>query len=299
MHLLREMLEKREVNYSQKPVYLISFYREGIEHKKKNVDLTEAVLKIYKPGYLDDSQSDQVKLLKMRRIVDYQESDSLLTKMKSGVNSVLMLDVMKHLPDFLELGNNPPYQYSHTDITLINDKPVNVISFEQYPFINEPLYKGELYIDSENQALLQAKFEIHPDYAKKAAYMYIEKKNNKIDITPRRIAYLVSYKPINGIYYVNHVRGDLYFNVKVKGGLFGSRSQLHIWFEAVSCEVDSINIVRFPRSDRLPTHKIFSDTKYEYDEQFWGNFNTIMPEEALKELIARYFAKEKKTKGTP
>ena len=48
VRLMREMLEKRMINYSQKPVYLTTFYREGIQYKQKFRSLTEAVFKIYK-----------------------------------------------------------------------------------------------------------------------------------------------------------------------------------------------------------------------------------------------------------
>ncbi|MGQ7364000.1 hypothetical protein ACTGU8_11860, partial [Streptococcus suis] len=37
VRLLREMLKLRKKNYSQNPVYLTSFYREGIEQKNRFV----------------------------------------------------------------------------------------------------------------------------------------------------------------------------------------------------------------------------------------------------------------------
>lgn len=289
IQVLNEMFDMKEKNYSNKPVYLTTFYREGIEYKKNNTYLTEAVLKIYKNGFASNINTEQVKLLKMRRVENKQESDTLITKMSSGLNSILTLDIIKNIPDFLDIKNNHSYNFAHTDITVIDDKLVNVISFEQDLLNREPLFKGEIYIDIENHALIQAKFEVNKKYIKKAANMYVEKKSKKINITPQEIKYIVTYKPVNGVYYINHVRGDLYFKVKDKKKLFAS--QLHTWFESVTCDIDSINVTRFPKSDRLPTKNIFSDTKFEYDPYFWGNFNTIMPEEKLRELIVNYFTK--------
>ncbi|MDL2214625.1 carboxypeptidase-like regulatory domain-containing protein [Dysgonomonas sp. OttesenSCG-928-M03] len=288
---IKTMLANRKMNYSSIPVYMTVFYREGVEYKKKNINLTEAVLKLYKTGYQNGTYSDQIKLLKMRKVTNKVEADTLITKMKSGLNSVLMLDIVKNLPDFLELDVDSHYEYAHTDITVIDNRKVNVISFEQKDVITEPLYKGELYIDAENNALLQAKFEINPEYVKKSSEMFVEKKRRNLSITPQSITYIVSYKSVNGIYYISHIRGDLNFSIKEKKRLFSR--PLHTWFEMVTCEVDTNNVERLPKSDRLPTRNIFSDTNFKYDKNFWGNFNTIIPEEKLKELIINYFSNTK------
>lgn len=74
------MLDERRSNYSQHPIYLTTFYREGVERKKGLVGLTEAVFKVYKASYHSNALADQVKLLKMRRISNEQEKDTLITK---------------------------------------------------------------------------------------------------------------------------------------------------------------------------------------------------------------------------
>ena len=48
--LLKEMGRQREQNYSHSPVYLTTFYREGVLLKNKVQNLTEAVFKVYKIG---------------------------------------------------------------------------------------------------------------------------------------------------------------------------------------------------------------------------------------------------------
>ena len=44
IHTIREMIARRDQNYSDSPVYLTTFYREGIEYKN-SVNLIEAVFK--------------------------------------------------------------------------------------------------------------------------------------------------------------------------------------------------------------------------------------------------------------
>lgn len=287
--LLHEMLQNREVYYQHPPVYLTSFYREGIERNQHFVQLTEAVFQIYKEDY-QSGRKDQVKMLKMRKISNESEKDTLIAKMKSGVSSCIILDLMKNLPDFLQEPLGSSYNYTNIDITEIDDRLVHVISFEQKEDIKEPLYKGNLSIDAENKTLLQASFEIHPLYIKKAAQMLVEKKKRNLTITPQKVTYLVSYKNSNGTYYISHIRGDLTFKVKKKRFLSFS-STLHTWFEIVTCKIDTISVNRFHRNEQLRTNTVFADTNFVYDNLFWDDFNVIQPEEKLNEIIRKISAK--------
>lgn len=281
---LQEMTKKIKENYSSDPVLLTAFYREGIDYKKKNIDLTESVLQIYKTGYHSNPNNDQIRLVKKRRISSKQYRDTIFTRMKSGLYSTLVLDIIKDMPDFISLKEDFPYEYRHTDITTIDDRRVNVISFEQNQYNKEPLYKGELYIDAENLALVEVHFEINPQYIDKATDWYIERKNPNIKLTLQEAKYVVSYHPSHdGKYYLNHVRGDLKFKAKSKGMWFSA--PLHLWFEMVNCKTDAGDIKMFDKKERLSPRSFFSETKYHYDKSFWEHFNVILPEDKLKETI--------------
>lgn len=281
---LKSMLAQRMNHYSSSPTYLTTFYREGANYRKKNIDLIEAVLKVYKTGYRNSASSDQVKLMKMRKIKNRLDSDTIFTKMKSGINSSLILDIMKNLPAFLEIDGSSPFDYIHTDISVIDGRRINIISFEQKKHIIDPLFKGQLFIDAENKALIEARFEINPKYVEKATNTYVEKQNRDFSLTLQRAQYIVSYKLSNdNIYYINHIRGDLDFKVRKKRRLFSS--PLHLWFEMVTCKIETNDVNSFSKKEKFPTRNVFSDTKYKYDRDFWGQFNVILPEEKLKELI--------------
>lgn len=281
---LQEMIDNIKENYSADPVLLTAFYREGVDYKKKNIDLTESVLQIYKTGYQSKPNTDQTRLVKMRRIVSKQENDTIFTKIKSGVYSTLILDIIKDMPDFLSQNEGSPYEYRHTDITTIDDRRVNVISFEQEPSTKEPLYKGDLYIDAENLALVEARFEVNPKYAAKATNWFIDRKSRDINLTLQEAKYVVSYRAADdGKYYISHIRGDLQFKVKRKGKWFSSPLQL--WFEMVNCKTETEDVKMFDKKERLSPRNILSETKYRYDKSFWGHFNVILPEDKLKETI--------------
>ena len=124
--------------------------------------------------------------------------------------------------------------------------------------------------------------------------MLIVKKSRFYELEPQSVRYTVSYKQLNGKYYVNHIRGDLDFKVKRKKHLFGS-SQLHTWFEMVTCKIDTEQVTRFTKNEVLPTRTVFAETNFSYDENFWGDFNTIIPEEKLNEAITRISSKIEET----
>lgn len=110
---------------------------------------------------MEPGQKDQVKLLKMSKIDNREQTDSVLAKISSGVEACLQLDIMKNLPDFLLLESGEElYTYTSGDIVSVDDRTANVVYFEQKRGVKEPLFCGELYIDSENSALLRARFEI-------------------------------------------------------------------------------------------------------------------------------------------
>lgn len=293
--LLREMIESRDRNYASFPVYLTTFYREGVQLKNKFQSLTEAVFKVYKSSTVEAGLKDQVKLLKMSKIDNREQTDSVFAKIRSGVEACLQLDIMKHIPDFLSLESDGElYTYTSGDIVSVDDRIANVVYFEQKRGVKEPLFCGELYIDSENSALLRARFEIQPRYVKAATQLFVVRQAQKIRLTTDKIVYTISYKPWNGTYYVHHIRGDLYFKMRRKRILF-SNPTLHTWFEMVTCRVDNENVTRFPRAERLPVHTVFSETDFKYDASFWGGFNVIPLEEEIGKIIEKVALKIEQT----
>lgn len=292
--LMREMLEQRTRNYSLHPVYLTTFYREGVQLKNKFQTLTEAVFKVYKPPLFESDTPGQVKLLKMSRMDNRENTDSVVAKIRAGIQACLQLDVMKDLPDFLAVdAPDNPYVYTSGDITFIDDRCVNVVYFEQKSHVKGPFYCGTLFIDSENGALVQARIEIQPKYIKDATRIFVARQAQKVNLTTQKVAYTISYKPWNGTYYVHHIRGDLYFKMKRKRAFF-SNPTLHTWFEMVTCRIDRENVVRFPRAERIPPRIVLADVDFKYDESFWEDFNIIPLEAELNRIIEKVALKIEK-----
>ncbi|NCB19016.1 MAG: carboxypeptidase-like regulatory domain-containing protein [Bacteroidia bacterium] len=283
--IIAQMRSSRSGNYPASPAYLTTFYREGTEYRK-SLRLTEAVLGVYKPGVTVRSTGDQVRVLKMRKITDPGQSDTLVAKLKSSISSALMLDIAKNLPDFLMTSGLDYYNYTHTDITTLDQRRVYVISFSQKEDVTAPLYSGKLYIDAQNHALVEARFEITPQYIKAAKNDLVIKESRSLEITPESVSYKVSYKPFNGKYHISHVKGELRFKVRRSRAITGST--LNVWFEMATCKIEEDGASPFERYQRLNPNQIFSETSYRYDPLFWSNFNIILPEEKIIDIIENY-----------
>jgi hypothetical protein len=280
--IVQEAVEFRNRNYPSQPSLLTTFYREGIERKQELLYLSEAIFKVFKPAYSSESD-DQMKLLKMRKITNQANRDTLVLKMKAGPDASLLLDLMKHIPDFMEIDDTNPFNYTKIDMVTYDSRLAHVVAFEPKKEVEEPYYRGKLYIDAVNSALLRAEFEVDPLHINDAASLFIVKRGKDVLIRPQQVVYSVTYKEWNGKYYINHLRGDLYFKMKTKRQFF--YSPMHIFFESATCKIDTADVKPFPRSERLPTRKIFADTQFTYDNAFWGDFNIILPRESLIEAI--------------
>ncbi len=278
--VMRDFVSHRGENYATDPVQMTLFYREGTEYSK-SAHITESVLEIYKTGVRNTLSSEQVSLLKMRKIKT-QGDDSLLAKVKSSIHTFQQLDIVKNLPDFLDPLYFHLYDYHHSDITYIDGRRVFVISFAQKPDVFDVLYTGELYFDAQTYALIRARFSLNKNFVRKAADILVIKRVRGLRISPEDVSYDVEYKSINGRYYLSHIRGDLSFNVKKRSRIFGS--DLSVWFEMVNCNTD-FNPKQIPQNERISPRDIFSETPFRFDPDFWGNMNYIVPEEEIVNLI--------------
>ncbi|MDD2196497.1 MAG: carboxypeptidase-like regulatory domain-containing protein [Bacteroidales bacterium] len=288
-NLVKEAVQKIPDNFSQNPLYLMSFYREGVMMNEKYQNYSEAIFRIYKAPYSNNNTSDQVKLLKSRKTQNIEQTDTLSIKLKAGVHSSLMLDIAKNLPTFLDKESRSSYNYFKSDIITIDSKTAYQVYFTQNASTNDPLFTGVIYIDMESLAILGADFEVTPKHITKVAGKYLHKSSWMYRIKPVQIKYSVRYKEFNNKYYISHVRGDLDFRYRKRRSLF--YNPFHLFFELMVSQSTSENVVRFKAKETTTANSVFFDTGYEYDEEFWSGFNYISPEQSVFDALNQINAK--------
>jgi hypothetical protein len=270
-------------NYSNEPVYMSGFYREGVMKKKELQNYSEAIVRIYKSSYTGTLLGDQMKIYKSRKIENIKRSDTLAVRLKAGLSTCLELDGAKNLFDFLSRESMPDYRYRLGDIVTWEDESAYAIEFEQREDIDQPLYKGVVYINTSDFAILHAEFELNQALIHKMKESFVYNSTKGFNTWPVSVKYSVSYRKLNKTYYLSHVRGDMIFSSKQKKKLFST--QFLVFFELAVTDIDLINVKRFEREELAPIHSVFSKTILNYDPDFWGNQDFLRPEDnLLKEL---------------
>jgi hypothetical protein len=286
-HIPQDIIDKAVLsirrNYSEAPAYMTGFYREGVLKKRELQNYSEAVVKIYKSAYSGATLGDQLKILKSRKIENAKQSDTLAIRLKAGMGTCFQLDGIKNNFDFLDKKNMQDYKYRLNDIVTWEDESAYEIEFEQREDIDMPLYKGVVYINTSDYAVLDAEFELNQALLYRMKDSFISFSSRGFNTWPVSVKYSVSYRKIDGVYYLNHVRGDMIFTSKQKRKLFSS--QFTVFFELAITDVDTKNVKRFDREEVAPIHSVISRTITNYDPDFWGNQDFLRPEDNLLKAL--------------
>jgi hypothetical protein len=281
--ILYKTLDAIPGNYGDSPAMLTGFYREGVMKKQELQTYSEAILEIYKSAYSGSLLNDQIKVFKSRKMENLGIHDTLALRLKAGLSTCLELDVAKNTFDFLSKQSMPEYVYRITDIVSFDGATAFVIDFEQREGIEMPLYKGTVYINADDFAVLQADFELHPKYISKMRESFISSSSHGFNTWPLTVKYSVSYRKDGKRYFLNHVRGDLVFTSKQSKRLFSS--QFKVFFELAITGINTRRVNRFEREELAPVYSVFSKTITQYDPDFWGDQDFLKPEDNLLEVL--------------
>lgn len=281
--IFRKALAAIPRNYGNTPAFLTGFYREAVIKRTDLQVYSEAVLQIYKSPYAGSLLSDQIKVLKSRKIENTGLRDTLILRLKAGLSSCLQLDGVRNTFDFLDPENFQSYDFNLTDIVTIDEESAYVIEFVQKESVDYPLYRGSVYINIDDFSILLAEFELNPDYINNSKDSFVANASRGYSIRPVAVKYMISYRKINNRYYLSHVRGDLKFAAKENRKLFNT--QFNVFFELAVTNVDLENVSRFERDEITPIHTVFSKTITSYDPDFWGDQNFLKPEDNLLEVL--------------
>ncbi|WP_435625143.1 carboxypeptidase-like regulatory domain-containing protein [Flagellimonas sp.] len=293
--LVKETLAKKGANYFDDPTLMTAFYRETIKKRRKNVSLSEAVVNIYKTPYTS-LRRDAVELYKARKSTDYSRLDTVALKLQGGPFNALYVDIMKY-PEYIFADELIEYyNFSFTRSTRINDKLIYVIKFEQRPGINDPYYKGELFIDVENKILTSAIYTLNITNKDKAARLFVRRKPAKVDVWPTEVAYRVDYREKGGKWYYGYSNVLMEFKVNWKDRLFNSVYSMTAEMAVTDWQRNSTG--ELPKNkERIKKTIILGDEAIGFsDPDFWGEYNIIEPEKSIESAIKKIQRQLKRTK---
>ncbi len=283
--LIRAVMNKRGENYFNEPVSMTAFYRETIKKRRTYVSLSEAVVEVFKQSYVSN-KTDIAQLYKARKSTDYTKLDTLTFKLQGGPYSTLYMDIMKN-PDMVFTDDMIGcYEFNLENITKINDRLIYILSFKQRPHVDQPLYFGKLYIDTESLAITSATFNLNVSNKEMAGDMYIKKKPVGAKVYPTSASYRVDYREKDGRWYYSYSRGQITFKIEWFKRLFNTIYESTI--EMAVTDWEKTKDKPSKNSERMKPNIVLTDEISGFaDRSFWGEYNVIEPEKPIESAIRK------------
>ncbi|NJW52518.1 carboxypeptidase-like regulatory domain-containing protein [Salinimicrobium oceani] len=283
--LVKNMLKNRASNYFTDRTTMTGFYRESIKRGRKNVSLSEAVVKIHKQPY-DSNADDDISLVKARKTADYDRLDTLALKLRGGPYNPLSLDIMKnptHIFNEKDLSN---FRFSFDPPTKIDDQYLYVVNFEELGK-ELPWYFGKLFIDAETFTLVKATFNLNVDNRSAATNLFVKKKPGGTKVYPVEVNYDITYRQNNGRWYFGYGHTELEFVVNWRRKLFNSRYRVNSELAVTDWKINTES--RTIKDDSFLNRRVImnDDVSGFRDVAFWGENNIIEPDESIESAIEK------------
>lgn len=273
-------------NYPGSPNMLTGFYRETAQKGRRYVNLSEAVINIYKTPYTESVDRDRVQVYKGRKLLSQKASDTLAVKLLGGPNLAVYVDIVKNPDLLLDRESLSNFSYKMEEPVTIDNRPQYVISFRPQVILPYALYYGTLYIDKENLAFTRAEFFLDMSDRAKATQMILRKKPLGLRFKPGEVAFLVTYKQRGGKSYLNYIRNEIKFKCDWKRRLFSTNYT--IVSEMVVTENTEQNVELIPYKMAFKKSQSLSDKVMDFfDPDFWGAYNIIEPTESLESAVVK------------
>ncbi len=284
-NIVKDAIHRIKANYGDKDCMLTGFYRETARKRQHYINISEAIIDVFKTTYNNRStNSDRVQIIKGRKLLSDKSGDTLAVKLLGGPNLAVYVDVVKNPDVLLEEGDLMYYKFKMEEPSFIDHRLQYVISLS--PRVNLPyaLYFGRLYIDSESMAITRAELSLDMSDRNKATQVILMRKPFGLIFKPQEVTYLVDYKERDGKMCLNYVRNEVRFKCDWKRKLFSTGYS--VVSEMVVTDLNNENVKNIPHKAAFNLHDAFSDKVTAFtDEDFWGAYNIIAPTESLEKAV--------------
>lgn len=291
-YIVEEAIDKIAKNYSKESNLFTGFYRETAQKGRRYINISEAVIDIYKTPYSDFNMSrDRVQMYKGRKLLSQRKSDTLIVKLLGGPSLSLYVDIVKNPDLLLDKESLSCYSFKMEEGVMLDNRPHYVIRFTPQAIMHYALYEGVLYIDRERMSFSRAEFNINMDDRNKATQAILKKKPYGLRFRPLEVSYLVTYKEENEVTYLSYIRNEVRFRCDWKRKLFATNYTIVSEMVVTDGKVTETTI---PYRDSFKLSQSLSDKVVDFmDDDFWGGYNIIAPTESLESAVNRLRKQQK------
>lgn len=285
LELVKKAIQRIGSNYCSEANLMTGFYRETIKKGRNYINISEAVIDIYKTPYTEEGvKQDRVQIEKGRKLLSQKSGDTLAVKLIGGPNLSVYLDIAKNPELLLDKETLSCYKFKMEESVMIDERPHFVVSFA--PQVNLPyaLYYGKLYIDKQSIAFTRAEFSLSMDDKNKATQAILKKKPYNLRFKPEEVSFLVNYKLRDGISYLNYIRSEFKFKCDWKRRLFSTNYTIISEMVVTGGKVG--NVDNIPAKLSFKQNQSLSDNVSSFrDANFWEDYNIIEPSESLESAV--------------
>lgn len=284
-NIVLDAIRNIKLNYENKNCLLTGFYRETARKRQHYINISEAVVDVYKTDYKDRTTlADRVQILKGRKLLSEKRGDTLAVRLLGGPNLSVYMDVVKNPDVVLDENELMYYQFKMEEPVFIDKRLQYVISLTPRVELPYALYYGKLYIDSETLAFTRTELSLDMRDKNKATQAILKKKPFGLVFKPQVLTFLVDYKEREGKMCMNYVKNELKFKCDWKKKLFST--SYTIVAEMVTTDMESNNVKNIPHREAFDMKDSFTDKVEAFiDEDFWGAYNIIAPTESLEKAV--------------
>lgn len=284
--IVEEAMSKIPQNYSPISNLFTGFYRETAQKGRRYINISEAIIDIYKTPYVDmNVDRDRVQIYKGRKLLSQKANDTLVVKLLGGPNLSVFVDIVKNPDILLDRDMLSYYSFRMEESVMLDNRTHFVISFTPQAILPYALYEGKLFIDKEKLSFTRAEFNLSMDDKNKATQAILKKKPFGLRFKPQSVTFLVNYKDVNGTTYLSYIRNEVRFQCDWKRRLFATNYTINS--EMVITDGKEADATIPYKMAFKPTQSLSDKVVDFMDNEFWGAYNIIEPTESLESAVGR------------
>lgn len=286
-NIVRQAINKIPENYESEPTLLTGFYRETARKRSRYINISEAVVNMYKTAYKDRSADrDRVQLVKGRKLMSEKSGDTLAVRLIGGPTLSIFMDIVKNPDDLLDEATLNYYDFKMEKFTYIDGRQQYVIGFKPAMSVQYALFFGKLYIDKASLAISRIEMSLDMSDRNKVTQTILRKKPFGLIFKPQLLTFLINYKERGGKMCLSYIRNEVQFKCDWKKRLF--HTEYGVVSEMVVTDLVDNGVQKIPYRESFHDDESFADkvTAF-YDDDFWGAYNILAPTESLDKAVGK------------
>ena len=284
LQIIKKAIANIPKNYQQKTNITQGFYRMTAKRENAIGQLSEAVFDIYTEK--NRESKPQFRLEKMRLLKDEKVTEGI--DMGLTPRSVINIDLINNI-DNINLFNKKGlkmHDFTFEETIIYEGRPAYVISFDRKDGLKKVGRKGKVYIDVETFAFLYVEHGFSPkgvQYVKfgsgafRALMVIFD-----IHIGINQDDTQLSYKEIDGNYYLNTVKLDTQLKLRSDGRHYEFKLDIH------KDNVDTNTLIdddeTFSKDLTIGQQKLIEGQESQFDPDFCSDYTILTPELDFNEV---------------